>query len=172
VIRSRSLILWFVLAVSVALASCTSDPPNGPVVVSIAPGLQPRLTPDDAEAISRAYLDQQTPEIAAPELHIAAHITNVWAVAKSEAWALDGCIPSVAGDGIVWVTRGQGDYLNFAEHPWSGVLGFRDQVNPDETRLRCLSPGPVGTLVIDDATGSILGVYPGNGGDRHPSPRP
>jgi hypothetical protein len=158
------------LVAAVALVACAGDPPNGPVAASISSGLQPRLSSSDAVAISRTFLDQQTPELAAPELHIAPRITNVWAVRTSEAWRLDGCIPSVAGDAIVWVTRGQGDYLNLADHPWSRTLSFVDQVNPDDMRLRCFSAGTEGTLVIDDSTGSILGVYPESGGYPHPSP--
>jgi hypothetical protein len=59
-----------------------------------------------------------------------------------------------------------------ADHPWSTRIGLADQLNPNPSRLICESPGPQGTLVIDDATGTILGVYPESPGYWHPSPLP
>ena len=140
--------------------------------MSIAADLHPRLTARDAVAISHRYLDDQTPELAAPELHSPPKITRAWAVRANEAAALDGCIASVLGDPIVWVTKGQGDYLNLSDHPWSTRIGLTDQLHPDPTRLICESAGPQGTLVIDDATGVILGVYPESPGSEHPSAAP
>jgi hypothetical protein len=144
---------------------------TGPDIVS-APGLQPRLTALDVIRISREYLDDETPELAAPELHIPPRITNAWAVRANQASAVDGCIPVVSSDHIVWVTKGQGDYLNLSDRPWSTRIDWADQLDPDPTRLICESPGPLGTLVIDDATGAILGVYPESPGQRHPSRMP
>ena len=45
-------------------------------------------------------------------------------------------------------------------------------LDPDSTRMICEAPGPQGTLVIDDATGVILGVYPESPGYWHPSAAP
>jgi len=159
-----------VLVCSICLGSCAAL--NGPYTVSIAPELHPRLTAQDAIAISHRYLDEQTPELAARELHRPPRITSAWAVRANEASALDGCIPIVPGDQIVWVTKGQGDYLNLSDHPWSTWISSVDQGNPNPSRLICESPGPQGTLVIDDATGVILGVYPESPGYWHPSPMP
>jgi hypothetical protein len=141
-------------------------------MATVAPGLQLRLTVQDAINISRGFLDDQRPELAAAELHIPPRITRAWAVRASEASALDGCIPIVPGDEIVWVTKGQGDYLNLSDRPWSKSSFWADQLDPDSTRMICEAPGPQGTLVIDDATGVILGVYPESPGYWHPSPMP
>jgi hypothetical protein len=159
-----------VLVCSICLGSCAAL--DGPYMASVATELHPRLTAQDAIAISRGYLDDQTPELAAPELHIPPRITSTWAVRANAASALDGCIPIVPGDQIVWITKGQGDYLNLSDHPWSTRIGSVDQLKPNPSRLICESPGPQGTLVIDDATGVILGVYPESPGYWHPSAMP
>jgi hypothetical protein len=165
-----TLFLMVVLVCSICFGSCAAL--DGPYTASIAPELHPRLTVQDAMNISRGYLDDQTPELAAAELHIPPRITRAWAVRANEASALDGCIPIVPGDQIVWVTKGQGDYLNLSDHPWSTRIGWADQLDPNPTRLICEAPGPQGTLVIDDATGVILGVYPESPGYWHPSAAP
>jgi hypothetical protein len=159
-----------VLLCSLCVGSCA--PANGPYTGLIAPGLYPRLTVQDAIAISRGYLADQTPELAAPELHIFPRITSVWAVRADEASDLDGCIPVVPGNQIVWVTKGQGDYLNLSDHPWSKRFSRASQLDPNPSRMVCEAPGPQGTLVIDDATGAILGVYPESPGYWHPSAMP
>ena len=127
-------------------------------VISADPELHPRLSPADAARITLDYLAEQTPEIAAPELHIAPRIASVSLVQASAAHALDGCIPAQSSADLVWVTKGVGDYLNLRDHPWSPVT---TQANADTlAALTCGGPGPAGTIVIDDATGTILGVYP------------
>lgn len=159
-----------VLLVSLCVGSCALW--NGPDTISVAPGLQPRLTVQAAIAISRRYLDEQTPELAGPELHISARITSVWAVRADRAADLDGCIPDVPGDQVVWVTKGQGDYLNLFDHAWSRKFSRASQVDPNPSRMICEANGQQGTVVIDDATGAILGVYPESPGYWHPSARP
>ena len=53
------------------------------------------------------------------------------------------------------MTKGQGDYLNLRDYPWS--------INAGAPRAgACQGPGPEGTLVIDDATGQILGASVGS----------
>jgi hypothetical protein len=170
VIHRLTLLQTAALVCCICLGGCA--PLNAPYTATVAPGLQPRLTAQDAMNISRRYLDDQTPELAAPELHIPPRITRAWAVYANEASALDGCIPIVPGDQIVWVTKGQGDYLNLSDHPWSTRIDWADQLDPNPTRLICEAPGPQGTLVIDDATGAILGVYPESPGYWHPSAAP
>jgi hypothetical protein len=63
------------------------------------------------------------------------------------------------------VTKGVGDYLNLRDLPWSRGTEQTD----DPLLIACEGPGPAGTLVIDDATGSVLGVYP-LVGDQFPHP--
>jgi hypothetical protein len=57
-----------------------------------------------------------------------------------------------------------GDYLNLADHPWSKSSPV------DPAQVNFAGPAPAGTIVIDDVTGPILGVYPENGGHPHPTP--
>lgn len=158
------------LVAGLVAAACSTSGANGPYAVSVAPGLHPRLTADDAVRITRDYLDAQTPQIAAPELHVPARITSVTATIASEARSIDGCIPSEQSDQIVWVTKGQGDYLNLSDHPWSTLAVQAEQMDP--LVLACGGPGPAGTIVIDDATGRILGVYPTVGIYPHPTAQP
>jgi len=140
---------------------------NGPYATSIAAGVWPRLAAADAVAISRSYLDAQTPEIAAPEQHLAPHITETWAVSAAEASTIDGCIPEEASSDVVWITQGVGDYLNLRDLPWSRST---TQANADTPQaVTCGGPGPAGTIVIDDATGKILGVFPAIPGYPHPT---
>jgi hypothetical protein len=66
------------------------------------------------------------------------------------------------GGAIVWITKGVGDYLNVSDRPWSHRTGATNDV--------CQLPGPEGTLVIDDGSGEIIGVYPESPGYPHPRP--
>jgi hypothetical protein len=116
------------------------------------------MTAEDAVRITRGYLDKQTPELAAPELHSSPRVTSVWAVRAADAPALDGCIPPEEGEEIVWVTKGEGDYLNLQDHLWSKQVYGPDDADP--IRTSCEGPATAGTLVIDDGSGEILGVYP------------
>jgi len=125
------------------------------------------MTAADAVGVTRDYLARQQSQIAAPELHIPAEITGVWAITAAQARTLDGCIPAEASDQIVWVTKSVGDYLNLTDHPWSSA----EPQATDPLALACGGPGPAGTLVIDDATGQILGVYPTQAGYPHPTPQ-
>jgi len=165
----RRLAAVVVCVLSFLLAGCgligpTPEPANGPYSTTVASGLAPRLTAADAVSLSRDYLAQQTPQIAAPELHIPANIAQVWAVRASDAWTLDPCIPHETSDAIVWVTRGAGDYLNLRDHPWSSNFSQEVGANPSSAAYACLAPSTQGTLVIDDATGEILAVFPGEHG--------
>ena len=156
-----------VAIVSVLVAACAFRPSiaNGDYEVSIADGAKPRLTSDDAVAITWDYLARQTPEIAAPELHVKPHVAQVWAVHAADAPRLDGCVPAQISSDIVWVTAGVGDYLNLHDLPWS----HGTEPTEDPLLIACQGPGPAGILVIDDATGSVLGVYP-LVGDQYPHP--
>jgi hypothetical protein len=127
-------------------------------VTSVDPELHPSMRATDAARITLAYLAEQTPEIAAPELHVAPRLTSVSLVQAGAASALDGCIPAQSSEDLVWVTKGVGDYLNLRDLPWSHAT---TQANADtQIALTCGGPAPAGTIVIDDASGAILGVYP------------
>jgi hypothetical protein len=140
--------------------------PEASYAAAIASGLSPRLSSDDAVRITLDYLNAQTRQIAAPELHIPPRVDSAVAVEAVNAPSIDGCIPAETSAQIVWVTKGSGDYLNLSAHPWSSPANG----NSDPISLECGGPGPAGTVVIDDATGSILGVYPGQPGFARPSP--
>lgn len=156
------------LLVILLLAGCSAgEATNGPYTTSIPEGLQTRLSAADAVAITRAYLDQQRGELAAPELHADPHIDMVWAATATTARRIDGCVPTQTSDRVVWITRGTGDYLNLHDYPWSSASRPTD----DPAVIACEGPGPAGVIVIDDGSGEILGVYPLNGGQYpHPSP--
>src|SRR4029079_9200717 len=140
-VRPFAWIRGIVLLGSLGVASCA--PANGPYTVSVAPGVHPRLTAQEAIAISRGYLDDQTPELADPELHRPPRITRIWAIGAHEAPDLDGCIPLVGSDQIVWVTMGQRDYLNLSDRPWSKVFSAAFQLDPDPPQMNCEAPGPL-----------------------------
>ena len=144
------------VAIIAALIVGGCGPWNDSYTVVTTPEVRPRLSAGDAVRISRDYLDAQTPEIAAREMHVPPMITAVWAIRAAEAASIDNCIAAPnEGDAVVWVTKGHGDYLNLVDRAWS-------QSSSREARLECGTPSTQGTLVIDDATGSILGVYPGD----------
>jgi hypothetical protein len=156
------------LAVASILAvACGGSSDNGPYSASIDPGVHPRLTADDAVRITRDFLNAQADWLAVPDMHTPARITSVYAVMAPQARALDGCIPSGQSDQIVWVTKGQGDYMNHVAYPWSNA--FTQTIAADPSALVCSGNGTAGTIVIDDATGQILGVYPSNPFDVHPT---
>jgi hypothetical protein len=111
-----------------------------------------------------------TGQIAAPELQQPPNVRTVFAVAAKDARTLDGCIPSEQSDQVVWVTDDEGDYLNLTDRAWSKASAHNGPADP--TALTCGGPGPAGTIVIDDATGQILGVYPATPDYPHPTAQP
>lgn len=146
----------------VALASCSPsadapDPPNPFVVADVRTDFPLSLGADRAVAIGRDYLQRMRREIAAPELHEVAVIDHVWALAGSQAWQIDPCIPRVDDATTVWVLRGTGDFLNLVDFAWSKNFGQFDA----GFDLACRGAATSGTIVVDDVTGYILGVYPG-----------
>lgn len=134
----------------------------------VAVGLTPRLTAGRASSIAYGYLNRMRLQLPDPAQHVEPYITGVWAVTADQAASLDGCIPSGMGSGIVWVTKGRGDYLNPTDRAWSSAY----RPGSDLATQACTAPAHAGTIVIDDATGVILGVYPDSGVlNPHPSPR-
>jgi hypothetical protein len=154
---SRRFLAWRAFVVILAMTTMGCRLGSGS---SIAPELHPRMTAANAVRITLDYLAAQTPQIAAPELHIAPKVVSARVVSAASARTLDGCIPAQSSDKLVWVTKGEGDYLNFVGHPWSpSFAGANDSESTAQVQM-CAGPGPAGTIVIDDATGAILGVYP------------
>ncbi|TAM58478.1 MAG: hypothetical protein EPN50_08510 [Chloroflexota bacterium] len=137
------------IAAAIALQSASSLPAaNTGYAVSIGYGIVP-VTPDaQAAAIARHYLDQQTSELAAPQLHSAPTVISETAVLARTAASLEPGLPGAAlaarPDRVLWVVKVEGDFLDLHDLPWSTSA----------------APGPEGEIVIDDASGTILGVYP------------
>ncbi len=128
----------------------TDVPPATPgYSVTVAESVTPNTPAERAAAIARHYLDLQTPELAAPGIHADPVVKSVSAVRADEAAALEPAIPAdaVAADPgrIVWVASVTGDLLNLHDLSWS----------------RAGTPYWSGTIVIDDAGGTVLGVFPG-----------
>jgi hypothetical protein len=96
-------------------------------------------------------------QIAAPELHVVAAFDHAWAVPGTDAWQIDPCIPRVDDPTTVWVLRGGGDFLNLVDFAWSRNFGQFDV----GFEIACRGAAASGTIVVDDTTGYILGVYPG-----------
>lgn len=124
-------------------------PPAGSgYAVAIEDGITPATSGARAAAIARHYLDEQTKDLAAPNLHVDPVVSRVSAVTATDALRIEPRIPNdpVAAmpNRIVWVAEVSGDFLNLHDLPWS-TNG---------------TPWPNGTIVIDDDTGAILGVYP------------
>ena len=124
------------------------NPPLGADALYVGPGISPGLAGDRVEAIALAYLDAQTPQLAAPALHEPPAVLSESVTTAAAATNLEPDIPRAdagADPGrIVWVVRVSGDLLNLGDLPWS----------------RSGAPDPSGTIVIDDASGTILGVFP------------
>jgi hypothetical protein len=157
--RSRR---WGVIATLVALALITAravvavavlrgpelPPANSGYTVSVADGITPTTPAARAASIARHYLDQQTPDLAAPGVHVDPIVRSVSAVSAAGAMSLEPGVPALAVSAdpgrVVWVASVTGDFLNLHDLPWSSA-GV---------------PYPSGSIVLDDATGAILGVYP------------
>jgi hypothetical protein len=147
----------------IAIVACgpnadAPDPPNPVVIADVRTDFPLSLGADRAVAVGRDYLQRMRREIAAPELHRVAVFDRVWAVAGSDAWQLDPCIPHVDDPTTVWVLRGTGDFLNLVDFAWSKNFGQLDA----GFDLACRGAAGSGTIVVDDTTGYILGVYPGD----------
>jgi hypothetical protein len=143
-----------VLAVAMVLVAFivtrgTDLPPGASgYTVRVADGITPATPAARVAALARHYLDLQTPELAAPGIHTDPLVKSVSAVRAADAASLEPAIPAdaVAADPgrVVWVASVTGDLLDLHDLPWS----------------RAGAPNTSGTVVIDDATGAILGVYP------------
>lgn len=137
-----------VIGIVVAQQVTQLPPANPDYSVTIAPGVRPATPNGRIAAIARRYLDDQMPELAAPNIHQPPVVISATATLARDARQLQPRIPdaqpAAQPDRIVWIVRVSGDFLNLHDLPWS----------------QSGTPDPSGTIVIDDATGTILGVYP------------
>jgi len=121
-------------------------PAAGGYPVTIAPGISPTLTGPEVAAIARGYLDAQTPQAEGPP--IPPVVIAEWATPARDAAQREPAVSSdaVAGqpDRVVWVVSVSGDVLNLTDLSWSQQSGA----------------DAAGNIVINDASGTILGVYP------------
>ena len=121
-------------------------PVPGGYSVTIAPGISPTLTGPQVAAIARGYLDAQAPQAEGPP--IPPVVLAEWATPARDAAKREPAVSSdaVAGqpDRVVWVVSVTGDVLNLTDLSWSRQSGA----------------DAAGNIVIDDASGMILGVYP------------
>jgi hypothetical protein len=147
------LVLVAVLAVAVIAAllvirGSELPPANGGYTGTVGDVITPTTTAARTAAVARHYLDEQMPELAAPNMHMDPIIHAVSAVRAADATALEPRIaPQAVADQperVVWVVAVTGDFFNNHDLAWS----------------RSGLPESTGTIVIDDATGTILGVYP------------
>jgi hypothetical protein len=167
--RGRALLVLGVLVLGCGSIGPIRDATLPPVVATIAHGVTPRLAAADAVRITLDYLGNMDAEAEGPR--IPAVVDHAWAVRADDAPALDGCIPAGMGGGLVWITHGTGAYLNLRDLAWSRS----SSAGADLAGLaaNCAGPGPAGIIAIDDATGTILGVYPLAGPDYpHPTAAP
>ena len=117
--------------------------------MAIADGVHPVTQNGQVAAIARHYLDEQTPELAAPNIHEDPRVIAMTATFARSARDLEAGVPSAqvaaAPARTVWVVQVSGDFLNLHDLPWS---------------TSAAPPSTQGRLVIDDASGTILGAYP------------
>jgi hypothetical protein len=145
-----SAVLVATIVIGIVVAQRVTELPaaNLDYSVAIADGAQPVTSNGQIAAIARHYLDEQTPELAAPGIHVAPRIVSVTATLARSAHDLESGVPdaqaAAAPERIVWVVRASGDFLNLHDLPWSSRG----------------TPYSSGTLVIDDGTDAVLGVYP------------
>jgi len=143
------------------------DPPNQKVDADIRTDGLVR-TGRDAVDVTRKYLAAMRREIASPQIHLQANVTAVWALPAMDAWTIDPCIPKQPDARPVWITRGVGDYLNLHDFAWSRHFGQFDA----GFALACQGAAGSGTVVIDDASGEILGIFPGEHDGLEPPASP
>jgi hypothetical protein len=135
---------------SIAVVQRVTELPaaNLDYTVAIAHGVHPATSNGHIAAVARHYLDEQTPDLAAPNMHMGPTVVAMTAMFARTAQDLEAGVPdaqvAAAPERIVWVVQVSGDFLNLRDLPWS----------------REGAPDSQGRLVIDDATATILGAYP------------
>jgi hypothetical protein len=149
VVATGAVIVALVFVGIVVVQQVSQRPPANPdYSVTLAAGVRPTTPNGRIAAIARRYLEDQTPELAAPGIHQPPMIISATVTLAREARRVEPGIPDaqVASqpERIGWIVRASGDFLNLHDLPWSSQG----------------TPYPGGNIVIDDATGTILGVYP------------
>jgi hypothetical protein len=148
----RALLLGVVLGAALALALVAAAqqarlaPANLDYTVAMGSGAKPVTPNGQIAAIARHYLDAQGPAAdGAPLPTTIQGLTATLArdVARYEAGVTAAQIAQQP-DRVVWVVEASGDFLNLNQMTWTGPG----------------APATAGTIVIDDGTDTILGVYP------------
>jgi hypothetical protein len=148
----RAVMLGVVLGAALALALVAAAqqarlaPANLGYTVAIGSGAKTVTPNGQIAAIARHYLDAQGPPAeGAPLPTTIQGVTATLArdVARYEAGVTAAQIAQQP-DRVVWVVQASGDFLNLNQMTWTGPG----------------APATAGTIVIDDATDTILGVYP------------
>jgi hypothetical protein len=122
---SLSAVLVATIVIEIVVAQRVTELPaaNLDYSVAIADGAQPVTSNGRIAAIARHYLDEQTPELAAPGIHVAPRIVSVTAALARSAHDLESRVPdaqvAAAPERIIWVVRASGDFLNLHDLPWS-----------------------------------------------------
>ena len=148
---ASSAVIVALVVISIAVVQVVTRLPaaNLDYTVAIGDGVHPVTSNEQVAAIARHYLDSQTPESSPQGIHVPPQILTMTATFARSARDLEAGVPeaqvAAAPDRVVWVVKAFGDFLNLHDLPWSS---------------REAPPYPGGRLVIDDATGTILGVYP------------
>jgi hypothetical protein len=144
--------ICFFVAVNFARQQLGDPVPFNDYRVYVAAGAHPAMSAGIAAGIATRYLNDQTAELAAPELHRLPMVLAASAVFARDAARLEPRVPAGAvaeqPDRLVWVVEVTGDLLNLNDLAWSSGG----------------SPDASGTIIVDDATKTILGVYPDAGG--------
>ena len=133
--------------------------------IDIPPSLAPHMNATTVAGIAVQYLDRQTAHLASPDLHLEPRVGRVAASLAADVRALEPAVrPQTAlaqPARLVWVVFADGDFLNVGDLEWSSAG----------------TPARSGTIVVDDATATIIGVYPHSPPAPHtpparPTPRP
>ncbi len=124
-----------------AIASCApSESSANPadMMVSIDPGLTPRMAPGAVALIALRQIEDM--QVAVGVALRPARIVSVGAMREPAAWAAIGQGGNGLADRVVWLVRGEGTfYTNRGRGP------------------RIVPPVPTGFFIIDDADGNISG---------------
>ncbi len=148
-----AIVVLVVIGILVAQRVSQVPAANTDYSVGIAPGVRPVTPNAQVAAIARHYLDEQTPSLAAPGIHVPPIVFTVTATLARDARQIEPGIPvarvAEQPDRIVWIVRATGDFLILHDLPWSSQG----------------TPLSNGNIVIDDASRTILGVYPHAAGE-------
>lgn len=135
--RPGAILAAFAIGALLVASSVAASRPT----VTIAPGLQPRLTPDEAIALAANNIALMARDVGADE---APRIISATAVRGGDISSVEpgaGSPDGAASNGIYWVVRGQGRFVGRFAPSGSGPL-----------------VSTTGYVIIDDATGEVVGM--------------